>query len=460
MRIALSLLALFAIAVAAALLAGNNQGTITLFWPPYRLDLSLNLVLALALGVFLVLHLALRALSLLFNMPREARRWRIQHRERAMFVAMLDSLAHLVAGRFIRARKAAEMVLLQEGVLHRGGEKPIYGDRLRSMAHLLAAESAHSLQNREDRENHLRQALSQSDKRNAQETREGVQLRAARWALDDRDAAGSLRRLEELPHGASRRTAAMRLRLKAARLGGQTTTALETARLLAKHRAFSVAAGQSIVRGLVLELINATHDAAQLDRVWATLDAAERVDPDIAIIAAQRLLRLHGDVALSRLWLLPIWELALQGVAVGLTASDKSGNQSTAQELTQDQRVGLIETLELSFAQTSGTSDTSDSSGTSGTSVAPDTPDAAWLTRIEGAQLRFPGDPMLQYLAGMTCMHLKLWGKAQQLLTHSLPQLRSARLARKAWLTLAALAEQRGDAPAATQALKKALSSV
>ena len=47
MRIALSILTLFAIAVAVALLAGNNQGTITLFWPPYRVDLSLNLVLLL-----------------------------------------------------------------------------------------------------------------------------------------------------------------------------------------------------------------------------------------------------------------------------------------------------------------------------------------------------------------------------------------------------------------------------
>ncbi len=442
MRIALTLLALFAIAVAAALLAGNNQGTITLFWPPYRVDLSLNLVLALTLGVFLILHLALRALSLLFGMPREARRWRIQHRERAMFVAMLDSLAHLVAGRFIRARKSAEMVLLQEGVLHRGGEKPIYGDRLRSMAHLLAAESAHSLQNREDREAHFRQALSQSSKRDAQETREGVQLRAARWALDDRDAGGSLRWLEELPHGASRRTVAMRLRLKAARLGGQTTTALETARLLAKHRAFSVAAGQSIVRGLVLELINATHDAAQLEKVWATLDAVERTNPDVAIIAARRLLSLQGEVALSRAWLLPVWDQMLQGVAAAVTTSDQSPKQLATPTLTQDQRVGLVEALEQGFAQ-----------GT-------DAPDADWLTRIEGAQLRYPGDPMLQYLAGMTCMHLKLWGKAQQLLTQSLPQLRSAKLARSAWLTLAALAEQRDDASAATQALKKALGSV
>ena len=132
----------------------------------------------------------------------------------------------------------------------------------------------------------------------------------------------------------------------------------------------------------------------------------------------------------------------LHGVAAMVTPLDQPAKQHLTQALTQDQRMGLVEALEQGFAQ-----------GT-------DAPDADWLTRIEGAQLRYPGDPMLQYLAGMTCMHLKLWGKAQQLLTQSLPQLRSAKLARSAWLTLAALAEQRDDAPAATQALKKALSSV
>ena len=40
MRAALWLLALFGVAVAAALFAGNNQGTVTLYWPPYRIDLS------------------------------------------------------------------------------------------------------------------------------------------------------------------------------------------------------------------------------------------------------------------------------------------------------------------------------------------------------------------------------------------------------------------------------------
>ncbi|MDD2547262.1 MAG: heme biosynthesis protein HemY, partial [Burkholderiaceae bacterium] len=58
MRAALWLLALFGVAVAAALFAGNNQGTVTLYWPPYRIDLSLNMVLLLLVGSFVTLHAA------------------------------------------------------------------------------------------------------------------------------------------------------------------------------------------------------------------------------------------------------------------------------------------------------------------------------------------------------------------------------------------------------------------
>ena len=44
MRATLWLVALFGVAVAVALFAGNNQSTVTVFWPPYRVDLSLNMV--------------------------------------------------------------------------------------------------------------------------------------------------------------------------------------------------------------------------------------------------------------------------------------------------------------------------------------------------------------------------------------------------------------------------------
>jgi HemY protein len=260
MRAALWFLALFGVAVAIALFAGNNQGTITVFWPPYRVDLSLNLVVLLLALLFLTLHVALRALAALFAIPGHARSWRIQHQERAMHIALLDTLLHLLAGRFIRARKAAEVVLARESAMARSGEALAYSGRLRALSHLLAAESAQALQDKVAREAHFRQALEQTARRDVQEPREGLQLRAARWALEDYDAHGALQWLDDLPQGASRRTIALRLRLKAARMARQTPQALETARLLAKHRAFSEVAAQGLLRGLALELVLTAYD--------------------------------------------------------------------------------------------------------------------------------------------------------------------------------------------------------
>ncbi|HSV53236.1 MAG TPA: heme biosynthesis HemY N-terminal domain-containing protein [Burkholderiaceae bacterium] len=423
MRAALWILALFGIAVAIALFAGNNQGTITVFWPPYRIDLSLNLVLLLLVAAFVFVHLALRALAALFSLPRQARRWRAQQKERAMHVALFDALSHLLAGRFLRAAKSADTALRQEKSLRSAREAPPHAAQLRTLSHLLLAESAQSLQDRTLRDTHLQQALEPQRLRDANQlVREGVQLRAARWALDDRDAAAALRWLDELPQGAQRRTLALRLRLKAARQARQTPQALETARLLAKHRAFSAGAAQSIVRGLALEMLGGAHDPAQLLRAWSQLDESERKMPEVAIQAAQRLLALQGDVELARQWLLPVWE---QMVA-----------QSNAWP--DSQRIRLIRTLESGFDMLSTTSDNQ------------------WLTRIETAQQRNPRDANLQYLAGMVCLRHQLWGKAQQLLSQSVHGLQDNGLYRNAWRALAQLAEERDDAAAAANAWKQA----
>jgi HemY protein len=111
MRTALWLLAVFAAAVALALFAGGSQGTVTVFWPPYRVDLSVNLALLLLALVFGLLYAALRGFGLLLQLPRQARRWRAQQRERATHALLLDALTQYSAGRFLRARKAAEAAL-------------------------------------------------------------------------------------------------------------------------------------------------------------------------------------------------------------------------------------------------------------------------------------------------------------------------------------------------------------
>jgi HemY protein len=422
MRAALWFLGLFGVAAAIALFAGNNQGTITLFWPPYRVDLSVNLVVLLLALLFFTLHVALRTLAALFAMPGLARRWRIQHQERTIHLALIDALSHLIAGRFVRARKAAEAVLARDSSMTASGETLAYSARLRALSHLLAAESAQVLQDRTARESHFHEALEQASRRDAQEMRDGIQLRAARWALEDHDAPAALAWLDDLSQGASRRTIALRMRLTAARLARQPQLALETARMLAKHRAFSEVAAMGLLRGLALEFIATAYDPDQMQTVWQRLDPGERTTPEVAMQACRRMLQLRGDVELALGWLLPVWEHMVA----------KPGN------LTELQRVNLIELIETGFA------------------LASDIPQTPWLTRIEQAQMVNPGDPALQYLAGIACLRLQLWGKAQQMLTQSQPRLQDASLQRNAWAALAELAEQRGDLAGAALAWKNA----
>jgi HemY protein len=290
--------------------------------------------------------------------------------------------------------------------------------QLRSLAHLLAAESAHFLQNRPLRDQHLQQALDSSSQRVVLETQEGIQLRAVRWALDDREPLVALQWLSQLPVGTGRRTLALRMRLRAARLAGQTALALETARLLAKHRAFSPAAAQSIIRGLAIELLNGGHEPGQLQQVWLSLEEDERAMPEVAVHAAARLMTLAGDAALARQWLAGVWNEMMQA---------RSG-------LSDALRVKFILALEDSL----------------------DATDAGWLGRIEAALVARPGDANVEYLAGMACLKRQLWGKAQQLLSHAALSLQDPALKRKVWLALAALAEQRSDTNAAQLAIRRA----
>ncbi|MEO7401521.1 MAG: heme biosynthesis HemY N-terminal domain-containing protein [Polaromonas sp.] len=426
MRAALWFLALFGVAVAIALFAGNNQAVVSVFWPPHRIDISFNLMVLLLAALFMLLYLASRALSAVFSLPLEARRWRAQQKERAMYGALMDALAHLMAGRYIRASKSAQNALAQEKSLgvavdpsgHASGHSASLASQLRSLAHLLVAESAQALQNRSLRDQHLQWALQSSGQRHAQEVREGVQFRAARWALEDRDASAALDWLGQLPQGAARRTLALRMKLRAARYARQTPQALETARLLAKHRAFSPEAAQSIVRGLALELLNDAHDPAQLQQAWHSLDGNERAMPELAVHAASRLMALDGDPALARTWLLPVWEYMMD----------------SRSELGDKLRIKLIGVLESGLGSL----------------------DAAWLASIEAAQRSRPRDANLQYLAGMACLSRQLWGKARQLLSQAAPALQDRTLHRNAWRALAVLAEQREDDAGAAEAYKRA----
>jgi len=180
------LLGLAALAVALALLVGRNQATVTLFWPPYRFDLSFNFVAFCVAASFVLIYLALRAVSLLRELPRQAQHWRAQQVERAAVGAVLDALSYQLAGRFVRAQASGRSALKTlDGMPSAQWSRR---HQLQLLAHLLVAESAHALQNRERRDDQLQLALHPRLAKSAPDAHEGALLRAVRWAVEDRDA--------------------------------------------------------------------------------------------------------------------------------------------------------------------------------------------------------------------------------------------------------------------------------
>jgi len=376
------LLALFGVAVGSALFAASNPGTVTLFWPPYRVDLSLNLVLLVLLALLVVVHLALGALEAFAGIPGQARRWRLQQKERWVQSSLVDALAHLVAGRFVRARKAAEYALAMHTREDAKDESQGRSLRIQAILHLVAAESAHAVQDHSLRDQHFQQATDLLTIPEVSATQEGFYMRAARWALDDHDAPAAAQWLERLPQGAARRTLALRLRFRVARMQGENAVALETLRLLVKHRAISSGNGASISQALALELLHAGQDTGQILTAWDFLDDEERTLTDVALGMAKHWLAKGGDAAQSRQWLLPVWERMVQD----------------PKALSPVQRMRLVRCLEAGLLNQH------------------EAPDVKWVARIESAQQSQARDPLLQYLGAVMCVRLSLWGKAQHLL--------------------------------------------
>ncbi|MFM6987014.1 MAG: heme biosynthesis HemY N-terminal domain-containing protein [Hydrogenophaga sp.] len=421
MRSVFWLLGLAAVAVALALLMGRNQAMVTLFWPPQRYDVAFNFVVFALIALFVLLYLALRAIALVRGLPVQARRWRAQQLERSAVAAVLDALSNLLAGRFVRAQAAGLNALERLNALP--AVQWAQREPLQLLAHLLVAESAQALQNRSVRDEHLQAALHPTLAEAVPVAHEGALLRAVRWAIEDREAGLARNRLRELPQGAARRVLALRLKLRAARLDGATVDALETARLLAKHRAFSPEASRSLLRSLGLDALREARDAAQLDAVWQRLDERERAMPELVLAAAERAnaLARQGDAAEQaeaarrvRGWLDTLWTPWPQN-----------------DHARQRQLVLLLEPGLPSL-------------------------DAAWLARLEQCLREYPGNPCLQYIAGQAFMHRQLWGKAAQLLGQASHSLQDVLLLRRTWCALARLAEERGDAEAAQAAWKRA----
>jgi HemY protein len=407
MRGVIWLVLLFVVAVVAATTLGRNDGLVSIYFGAWRTDLSLNLFVILVLAACAVLMAAARSLSGLISLPQRAREWRQLRRERAGHAAMREALAEFLAARYSRAHRAAQRALVIQDdtdVLRSDGE-------FRALAHLLGAASLHRMQDRARRDEMMRQLsrLTRKALPNARPVDEGARLLAAEWAIDDRDAPRAIELLGELPAGVARRTQALRLRLLAQRLTRQPLPALQTARLLAKHQAFSPTAAASLLRTLAGEALDSARDADALRGVWQQLDPADRRDASLAARAATRAAA-FGATEDARGWLRPFWE------RIG--------------ELEPDER----ERIALALLD-----------------AVPGMP-SEWLPRLESAATTLPNDPAVAAAVGTAMIERQLWGKARRPLEQAASAGSLATSARRrAWRSLAQLAQQEGDEPRARQ---------
>jgi HemY protein len=405
------LLLIFAVAVIAASTFGNNDGLVSIYWHPWRVDLSFNLFVLFMLVASIVLYALVQAVNALVGLPRRAHEWRLLQRERIAQAALREALSFSFAGRHSRARRAA-----QRAIEAQAPSQELAGDaQFTALAHLLVAQSAHRLQDRTARDDQLQKAqeLAQAHAA-ARPVGEGARLLAAEWAIEDRDAERALLDLAALPPGVARRTQALRLRLQAARLARQPLEALRTARLLAKHQAFAPAAAQGLLRALAIDLLDSARDGDQLLRAWRQLDDADRADAFIAAQAAQRAGHM-GIPREGRAWLRPFWE-RLPRLSEGERAAVTRALLDVMQGLPND-----------------------------------------WLPLIEGAVRDLPTDPTVAHAAGRALAERQLWGRARRLLEFA-ANAQQADVARRrdAWRTLAKLAEQEGDTERANECHRQA----
>jgi HemY protein len=377
MRIFLSLIILFAIAIGLAVGARFNPGNVVLFYPPYRVDLSLNFFLLLLVLLFLLTYAVAAAIRSAQQMPVRVAAYRKEKREREGNRALRDALKALFEGRFGHAEKAAARAV--ESADNAG------------LSALIAARAAHR--------------LSQSERRDAWLTsvQDDPSLKTARLMttmelqIDDHQPEIALEAANELNASGTRHIHALRLALKANQHANNWPEVLRLVRLLDKRNAIHPALSRRLRELAYADLLSdRTHDAESISRVWAAVPAQDRVQPLVAARAASAFNAkgLHDEArAIVEKALAVEWDDRLVR-AYGNSAAAEGSPALLAQ-----------------------------------------------IERCEEWTRTRPTDAELALTLGTLCLRQKLWGKAQRHLDQALSDATDAETVREVHLKLAQLHE-------------------
>jgi len=277
MRVLFWFLLLAIAAVVAALAAKLNNGYALLVAPPYRIELSLNLLIILIVGSFVSLYLALRMIVHTVRLPAQVREWRRQMKQARSRAKLDAATVALLEGRYGKAQQQANEALAFP--------------RASGVAALVGARAALDVRQYAGAEEFLARPEAQS--RSLAVPRLTL---SAEIALERGQPQEALRILESLRREAGMHTAALRVELRATQAVGRFGDIPPLVEQLIKRGVFDTAQGEQVKTAAQREHLRAlATDAAGLRDAWGRLPDATRTQPKVARAAAQSFLLLGGD---------------------------------------------------------------------------------------------------------------------------------------------------------------------
>lgn len=273
MKLLFWVIALFALAAGLVVAARYNTGYVQFVLPPYRVEISMNLLVVIAVmafsGGWFVLSLIKQALA----MPARVREFRAQRAREKSDATLIDALQGFLAGRYGTAEKRA--LEARELGAHR------------AVATLIAARAAHELRAYDRRDEILKGWQSGAGYDELARV-----ISTAGMMLDERRVEDALALIDTL---GEKNSAALRLELRAYQQGRRWDDVVATIEQLERRRVYDATQSRELKRGARAEQIKRKAlEAGALDEFWRRLPDDERKDPRIALIAAQCFMSLGG----------------------------------------------------------------------------------------------------------------------------------------------------------------------
>lgn len=255
------------LAISLAVFVQENQSNIVLFYPPYRVELSLNFFLLLWLGSMLLFYISMRTIVTLIHLPARAVKHRRQQQLQRASQALCEALVYLTAGRFARSEKCAEKAQMW----------PAY----KEVAALLGARAAQGLNEIQRRDHWLTQI-------NTPELQPGKWVAMAEMQLESRDPESALNTIEKLQAQGGKQIHVHKLALRVYQQLKNYKEMLRLLRLLEKRHALHPVLLSSLKQQACEALMKEQrHHVEGLHTFWRSLSSTERTLPYNADLAAR-----------------------------------------------------------------------------------------------------------------------------------------------------------------------------